>query len=173
VGKVKSDLKQVPEEWREFLDLAGKEVKWALELGTFRGLGTVGLCKTAKNVITVDVDDRRVKRPRGSTFIKANTHDIFTLNRIKSILGSDKLDILFIDADHTYGGVKNDFEMYTDLVRDGGLVGLHDIVDCPRHRAKGCDVFKFWNEIKDSYEHKELIHDGEWAGIAAIFWSIK
>jgi predicted O-methyltransferase YrrM len=44
-----------------------------------------------------------------------------------------RLDFLFIDGDHTYEGVKQDFEMYTPLVRKGGLVAMHDIVPPPAY----------------------------------------
>jgi len=34
------------------------------------------------------------------------------LKKIKAILRDKKVDFLFIDADHSYEGVKKDFEMY-------------------------------------------------------------
>ena len=167
---VKTDLKQVPKEWKEFLSLSGKP-KWILEVGTFRGKGTTGLCRIAKNVITIDIDDRRIDRPKNSIFIKANSQKPHTFDLVKSKLSNNKLDVLFIDADHSYEGVKRDFELYKPLVKDGGIIGLHDIVDSAYHRRKDCYVFKFWNEIKEAYKYKEIIYDGNWAGIGVI-WNI-
>ncbi len=37
-----------------------------------------------------------------------------------------KIDYLHIDADHSFEGVKNDFEMYTNLLSDKGIVSIHD-----------------------------------------------
>ena len=36
------------------------------------------------------------------------------------------IDLLFIDGDHTYEGVKSDLENYIDLVKPGGCVVFHD-----------------------------------------------
>ena len=64
----------------------------------------------------------------------------------------NKVDFLFIDADHSYEGVKKDFEMYSLLVRKGGIIAFHDII--PSGYPK---VYKFWNEVK--YEYLEIIKD--------------
>jgi Methyltransferase domain len=53
---------------------------------------------------------------------------------------------LFIDGDHRYEGVKADFENYASLVRIGGLIGFHDIVDGPVDEVGG--VPDFWRELK-------------------------
>ncbi|MEO0196406.1 MAG: class I SAM-dependent methyltransferase [candidate division WOR-3 bacterium] len=44
------------------------------------------------------------------------------------MLGNSKLDFLFIEGNHSYEGVKMDFEMYFPLVRKGGIIAFHDIV---------------------------------------------
>jgi predicted O-methyltransferase YrrM len=64
------------------------------------------------------------------------------------------LDVLFIDGDHTYDGVKADYQMYRPLVRKGGLIAFHDIVD--DHQTKygrpgigwAGGVPMFWREVK-------------------------
>jgi predicted O-methyltransferase YrrM len=60
--------------------------------------------------------------------IQGDSHSIDTLNKIKRILNGKKLDFLFIDGDHSYKGVKKDFEMYSPLVRKGGIIAFHDII---------------------------------------------
>jgi hypothetical protein len=37
-----------------------------------------------------------------------------------------KIDFLFIDGDHTYEGVKLDFDLYSNLLSDKGVVVIHD-----------------------------------------------
>jgi predicted O-methyltransferase YrrM len=76
------------------------------------------------------------------------------LKFIQGILKEHKLDFLFIDGDHRYEGVRLDFEMYSPLVRGGGLVAFHDIVQ----DGGAEEVYKFWNETKPNYPHKEFIH---------------
>ena len=69
------------------------------------------------------------------------------------------MGFLFIDGDHTYEGVKKDFEMYAPLCRKGGIIAFHDIVPGPLENVGG--VPEFWNEIKGKYKHKELVRNSQ------------
>jgi len=101
--------------------------------------------------------------------IRADFHNPETLNKVKNILGNKMIDFLFIDGDHSYEGVKMDFEMYSPLVRKGGIIAFHDIVEFPP--GTGCEVNRFWNEIKRKYRHLEIVKDygQKWAGIGVLF----
>lgn len=55
------------------------------------------------------------------------------------------IDFLFIDGDHTFGGVMADLMMYGPLVRDGGLVALHDILEHPGRPDVG--VHRLWSML--------------------------
>ncbi|MBS7635674.1 class I SAM-dependent methyltransferase [Candidatus Bathyarchaeota archaeon] len=94
--------------------------------------------------------------------LRADSHDLNTLRRVKEILGDALLDFLFIDGDHTYEGVKRDFEMYSPLVRKGGIIAFHDIVSGPPENVGG--VPEFWNEIKSGYRHLEVVKDWNQGG---------
>lgn len=37
-----------------------------------------------------------------------------------------KIDLLFIDGDHSYDGVKKDFELYSQILSDNGVIIIHD-----------------------------------------------
>jgi hypothetical protein len=37
-----------------------------------------------------------------------------------------KIDFLFIDGDHSYEGVKKDFDLYSKIISDNGTIVLHD-----------------------------------------------
>jgi len=37
-----------------------------------------------------------------------------------------KIDILFIDGDHSYEGVKKDFDLYSNILSENGIIIIHD-----------------------------------------------
>jgi predicted O-methyltransferase YrrM len=162
--------------------------KRSLEIGTNYG-GTLFLLCTVSppgaQIISVDLGGgpfgggyprRKIplyrKFPRNGQklrLIRADSHMPETQERVLRALQGDRLDYLFIDGDHTYEGVKRDFEMYSPLLRSGGLVAFHDIAEHRRELA--CGVDKFWNEIKQPYRHREMIENPNqgWAGIGVLF----
>jgi len=91
------------------------------------------------------------------------------------------IDFLFIDGDHSYAGVKSDFEMFAPLVRAGGVVAFHDIVPDwragrgePTVRDSG-GVPQFWSELRNRYSNncREFIDDPQQdgCGIGIIRWA--
>ena len=152
--------------------------KRSLEIGTNYG-GTLFLLCTLSppdaNIISVDLPSGpfgggypRRKTPLFRKFaradqklhlVRADSHSPETKEGILKILGGEQLDYLFLDGDHTYSGVQKDFQMYAPLVRSGGIVVFHDIVTYKRESE--CQVEKFWREIKDKYQHREIVENME------------
>jgi len=101
-------------------------------------------------------------------FVRNDSHLPESRDRVKSLLGTNQLDLLFIDGDHSYEGVKQDFLLYRELVRPGGLIMFHDVA----HHApeKKCYVDQLWNEVKVQYPSLEIIEDPRqgWAGIGIL-----
>jgi len=97
--------------------------------------------------------------------IRADSPNPRTFEKLKKVLSGKKLDFLFIDGDHTYKGVKKDFEMYSPMVRREGIIAFHDIVPDCRTRygiqtsSYTGDVPKFWDEIKCKYKYFEIVDD--------------
>lgn len=58
-------------------------------------------------------------------------------------------DLVFIDADHSYDGVRSDFNVWAQRARRGGLVAFHDI--CPHDPTTGCEVERFWHEVSERW----------------------
>lgn len=97
--------------------------------------------------------------------MRANSHESGTLDKVRRIFDPAPVDLLFIDGDHTYEGVKRDWEMYSPLVRPGGLVAFHDIAG----NYDDTQVKRFWDSIKDNYEHREYSVDPKgYYGIGVI-----
>lgn len=92
-----------------------------------------------------------------------------TVAALTKILEGRKIDFLFIDGDHSYAGVKKDYELYSPLVRKGGIIAFHDIAVHPP--ATGSEVHLFWAEVKQGKRFKELIENpGQgWAGIGVVW----
>ncbi|MCI0709842.1 MAG: class I SAM-dependent methyltransferase [Chloroflexi bacterium] len=173
--------------------LKGRDIKTVCEVGTYRG-GTIFLFSQVASplakLISIDLNmprDRQraiqnlVNHQQELAIIRGNSHQIETLEQVNRILKAQPVDFLFIDGDHSYSGVKKDFELYSPLVRTGGLITFHDI--CPdfytRHavttNAYSGDVPQFWDELKTKYPTKrfrEFIEDKEQDGygIGVLYW---
>lgn len=100
--------------------------------------------------------------------LRRDSHDPSTLEALKGVLGGRSVDFLFIDGDHTYEGVKRDFETYRSLVRPGGMIGFHDIV--PHSAESGCEVNRFWKEIRGSFDSMEFVENwrSQFGGIGLL-----
>lgn len=160
-----------------------------LEIGTANG-GTHylirRLCPTIQKSIGIDIDVKnkslidRITSTRSAHYIIGESGTLKTIQRVESILGSDeKLDVLFLDGDHSYEGVSGDFSLYNKYVRRGGIIIFHDIVqDHGQRFGKQTnkytgDVPRFYAEIKEDYEHYEFIEepDQDGFGIGVIVTS--
>jgi predicted O-methyltransferase YrrM len=70
-----------------------------------------------------------------------------TRSDLMRILDGKAIDLLFIDGDHSYGGVRADFEMYAPLCAPDGIIALHDICVTPENSGRGFDVGIYWREL--------------------------
>jgi len=181
---------QVREELTELAKvLQNAKPRRLLEIGTNRGGTFFVLCQVSAEdakVISVDMPGAmfgdkkpkfytefvisRMKRPR-QTYrrVVGDSHSLETLRRVEGVLCGEKLDFLFIDGDHTYNGVRQDFDMFSPLVRSGGIVGFHDIAVHPPETH--CEVNRLWEEIKSNYRCREIIANPSqgWAGIGLVY----
>jgi predicted O-methyltransferase YrrM len=180
---------QKPDELQRLVELLdGRKPRNVLEIGTCHG-GTLWLwCQLAHphaQIVSVDLPDG----PYGGGYpteavpkllsygndhqwiqlFRGDSHDELMLKSVKRFLAGKKIDLLFIDGDHTYEGVKRDWEMYSPLVRDGGVVVFHDIIE--HFHLPDCRVDAFWNELKQNHRHEEIFgaeDDLSWGGIGVI-----
>ena len=94
------------------------------------------------------IDLKKMKKSNQTVHaVNGSSHDPVILNRVKTIFAGNPIDLLFIDGDHSYDGVKQDYEMYCSLVRPGGIIAFHDIVHT---KFEDCHVDIFWNELVQS-----------------------
>lgn len=158
--------------------------KCVMEIGTHMGGTAMIWCEIAtEQVMSVDMpngvfggvsydvcearNNSLVLRYPHFVGILGNSHDTLTQTIVSKML-SGPLDILFLDGDHTYQGVKQDYEMYQGYVRSGGVILFHDIEDTPYHRNHHegpVEVCRVWNELQGE-KHEFTIHSG-WCGLGA------
>lgn len=172
---------QTKEEFTELLKIyVEKQPKITLEIGTARGGTLFSFCKLAPDdaiLISIDLPNGKWdgggypdwKIPLYQAFKKENqqlyllkedSHNIETLNKVKNILNGRNINFLFVDGDHTYEGVKKDFEMYSSLVAKEGIIAFHDIAPNGFESLTGIEVPIFWKELKNNnFKYKEIIKD--------------
>lgn len=174
---------QIREEFRSFLQIfKDKSPKIILEIGTANGGSLFSLCKLAPAdavIISIDLPAGRFgggypewKTPIYELFkkedqklflLREDSHLVETVVKIKKILNGKQIDFMFIDGDHTYEGVKKDFEMYSTLAKSGGVIAFHDVTPGGLEEFTG-GVPIFWKEIKNKYTYKEFIKDQNQTG---------
>ena len=76
-----------------------------------------------------------------------------------------RYDFIFIDGDHAYNAVKNDFQRA--LRHTDKYIALHDILDAP-HFGAGDFVAKLWGEIKQQYTTLEKTVNPQAYGIGIV-----
>lgn len=100
-----------------------------------------------------------------------DSHAKSTIMRLKKLA---PFDFIFVDADHTYEGVKQDFDNYFPMLADGGIMAFHDIVKPNPKNHPDVMVHKWWTEVKDIYSTIEYIDMdfpsdwNPWGGIGVI-----
>jgi predicted O-methyltransferase YrrM len=186
IGQVESEIVQVC----ELIEL--EQPKRLLEIGTNLG-GTLFLfCRAAPtdaHLVSIDLpyqpapehpngylgyhESRRLvlrafTRPsQRVSLLQRNSHDPKTMEKARGMLAGP-VDFLFIDGDHAYEAVRRDWELYSPLVRPGGLVGFHDI--WPGIHSGG--VPEFWREVKAGRDVIEVVgseqQDGFGIGLVRI-----
>ena len=181
---------QIASEIERFLRmLEADPPRTVLEIGTARG-GTLFLLTrvAASDALLVSVDLRRgqfgggyprwrarlyrsfAREGQRVELVLGDSHERRTRERIRRLLSERALDLLFVDGDHTYEGVKQDFADYSPLVRPGGLVAFHDIVPGgPGKHGDPGGVPAFWRELAATHEAGELVEDWEWGSCGIGF----
>ena len=145
-----------------------------VEIGTARG-GTLLIWSylATERVITCDLNDMSLQRPLFSRFpppgskcqvslLSGNSHDAGFKARLARELNGEQADFMFIDGDHTEGGVEADYHDHKEFVRPGGLIAFHDIVE--KQPLPTNQVYHFWKRLKPGADVQEFVANPEQCG---------
>ena len=139
-------IQQVKTEIYKFIDvlLKQKKIKNCLEIGLGAYGSTHFLWRLMfKKTITIEHQKDRIFKftenmnkfhnkfvfnDSKSRFIYGLSHETSCVEKIDKVLNGEKLDLLFIDGDHTYKSVLCDWLIYKNFVAKGGIVAFHDCV---------------------------------------------
>lgn len=162
---------QVDSEFIELINRLSKmESEITIEIGTYLGGTLIGWSRITKTLlISVDIpqgyNQKRQKLYKSLSYptlnpeiitLQEDSQVISTVDKVRQILQDRKVDILFIDGDHQYNGVKKDFELWSPLVRSGGVIVFHDIIKCD---VNNYGVHLLWEELKSIYKTEEIVAD--------------
>jgi predicted O-methyltransferase YrrM len=148
--------------------------KTIVEIGTCNG-GTLFIWSNIASecVITCDLNVSKIRDKLYSAFpppdsgcevipLAGDSHKQEFLEKVKQSLNGRQVDFLFIDGDHTEEGVRSDYNMYSPLVRSGGIIAFHDILE--KQPVPGNQVFYFWEQIKQTTNSEEFVKDYDQIG---------
>jgi hypothetical protein len=152
------EIQQIPEEYINYL--------WFLKTNKFKNYLNIGIGKGGSFLVETFIQENlesstavdnssywhqnqkqsiteKIEWLENNTSISVKFYDTDSKEWLKQC--DKKFDIIFIDGDHSYEGVKEDYINSLPLLEDNGYLIFHDIVSI------GCPgVVQLWDEIKHS-----------------------
>jgi predicted O-methyltransferase YrrM len=166
---------QVESEFVRFLDILRQEnVKSFLEIGSRFGGSLWRIANVLpKGSLIVSCDSGKGmggKKPGAQNSLKScvkrlksigyNSHLVIGHSQREATIAAVKrlgpYDAIFIDGDHEYRGVREDWKTYGPC---GRIVAFHDVgwqKPDGYNNPKVVEVPRLWNEIKGNYRHQEF-----------------
>ncbi len=71
--------------------------------------------------------------------------------------GSRSFDFVFVDGDHSYDGLKADWEGWSKLVAPGGIIALHDSRPTPDQQIENLGSVRFTREVIEHDPHFQVV----------------
>lgn len=146
--------------WQLLVILSQRPPRVVVEIGVHKGFSMMAWNKAFHPEVLLGIDDEpvldhSVNAQLCNAIICENSHDLSSLDNLKTRLGGELIDFLFIDGDHTYQGAKLDYDMYSPLVGEGGVIAIHDIMRMPG-MYPGVETRKVFDEVRRAKPSIEL-----------------
>lgn len=143
-----------------------------IDVGLFRCGLTKIILEELKPELYIGIDNNKrpedidvVESPSVRLLWEHDSTDNKTVQEVADILGGRTVGFLFIDGGHTEPVVRSDWKNYSGFVREGGIVGFHDI----HLNSSGGQIAPLWHELKKTYKNMEFSLGNETTGVGILF----
>lgn len=157
---IRGDEFQHFQEWQGFLEFASGYFQSrrianpvVVEIGIYRGASRVFYERLLHaEYVGIDID------PATKPDILGNSNDLTTKDALTDWLEGRRIDLLFIDGDHSYVAARKDYELYSPMVEH--IVALHDTTK-RRDGRDSIEVHRLWQELQE-VEYTMLFRGAGW-----------
>lgn len=163
---------QHPEEINQLSNLLKKDkLRNVIEIGVLNGGTSAKLHElNTELVIGIDKENKAWLRnylPRFCS-VKGDSQTPSTIDKVMKLLNGKMVDFIFVDGNHSYNGVKSDWEVYKQMIYPGGIIAFHDINADPNFFEiwEEGGVPRFWKELQA--DKQEFTVNGNWGGIGVV-----
>lgn len=124
---------------QELLKRYAQSSKLIAEIGVFEGVNTVSFAQHSPSTARIYAIDPFFKGAMGINYGKYIARSLLrrskVMDKVLFVEGlswnvadkvADNLDLIFIDGDHSFEGVKKDFEIYNQKLAERGVIIFHD-----------------------------------------------
>src|SRR5579864_8643691 len=108
--------------------------KVILEIGTRQGFSFQAFIEAFEPELAITIDILQKEEMPAHNIIPilswchylwgCDSNSIETLTKVKNLLNNRQVDFLFIDGDHSLETVTKDWELYSPLLREGGIIAF-------------------------------------------------
>jgi predicted O-methyltransferase YrrM len=145
---------------REALKKYASGAKIAVEIGVFEGVNTAIISQALdKNGKTFGIDPffrgklgicyhklvAELHLKRNGVRQKTQLIEKFSYDAAADI--PELADFIFIDGDHSYEGIKKDWQIFPDKLKKGGIMALHDTSIGPHDGDWVQDSVRYYNDV--------------------------
>jgi predicted O-methyltransferase YrrM len=145
-----------------------------VEIGVFEGVNTVILSKAMRKDGRTFGIDPFFKGGMGICYHKLITETHLKRNKVRPVVSliekysfdaindiPEKVDFIFIDGDHSWEGISKDWPLYSDKLKAGGIMALHDTSVVAEDNGVVMDSVRYYNDVirhDDRFEWVETVY---------------
>lgn len=156
------EITQKPDEFLEllqWLEIKKNGIDGIIEVGVLKG-GTALFWQILLIpdgiYIGIDIDEKdyfpeiraRFNADQRMQFIKGDSASIIMVEECEKRLNGKKIDILFIDGNHSAEYIRADYLNYKDFLKSDGLIIFHDV-----HHPEYPEIGRFFNRLSKLPEY--------------------